>query len=98
MKKFCLCLFALSPFVGNFGDYNTVEVMASKPVASYTCEVTCPSEGGFPEVPKLYPCNQLPAMSANCTVFVNVTMVLEKEDLQKVIKILQTLTGTKEIE
>ena len=65
MKKFCLCLFALSPFVGNFWDYNTVEVMASKPVASYTCEVT---------------------------------MVPEKEDLQKVIKILQTLTGTKEIE
>ena len=92
MKKFCLCLFALSPFVGNFGDYNTVEVMASKPVASYTCEVTCPSEGGFPEVPKLYPCNQLPAMSDSCYIRVEVTI---KKDLKLAIDALQTLTDSK---
>ena len=87
-KELCLGLLLLNPF-SSIGATNEVEVFTNTFTSSVTCYVSCPTEGGFPDVPKVYPCNKLPAMGDSCYVRVEVTI---KKDLKLAI---QTLTDSK---
>ena len=90
-KELCLGLLLLNPF-SSYWATNEVEVFTNTFTSSVTCYVSCPTEGGFPDVLKVYPCNKLPAMSESCYVRVEVTI---KKDLKLAIDALQTLTDLK---